>query len=391
MFYFVYLMHLAYADAMISFAEVVDSESNLREKANNEDTIRVRWPFCPSYPGDSCATQLWVDIEVNIDGYIQRRNADHDSWFDIIQETKKDMQPLAQALQTYFRKKGISTISEQAGIIQGMIQSVHYAYDNCDSRNPESNCNAADETGWTEYPKYGIEFIVDQKGDCEDAAIISSSLFDDVGMEAWFINWDSRDSEGGHASTALSLSQGDLQKVSLPSGSEYVVHPKNNTPLLSVDSVGSLQGCSFGCAPLGWNEWPKKNLFVANAWKTDDKSIDDAFGGAWTKENGVFKKFKSDRRKDSREKITSELHTNQEQWDENTRKRLSKLDVKPEKIDAIVKKANPYKQSTDEGWLFLILVCTGVLSMVGYAMFMQRKQRKLRVQELQDLDKKSKF
>lgn len=390
MFYFVYLMHLAYADAMISFAEVVDSESNLREKGNNEDTIRVRWPFCSSYP-DSCATHLWVDIEVNIDGYIQRRNADHDSWFDIIQETKKDMQPLAQALQRYFRKKGISTTSEQAGIIQGMIQSVHYAYDNCDSRNPESNCNAAESTGWTEYPKYGIEFIVDQKGDCEDAAIISSSLFDDVGMEAWLVYWDSHDNGMAHASTALSLSQGDLQKVSLPRGSEYVVHPKKNTPLLSADSVGSLQGCSFGCAPLGWNEWPKQNLFVVNAWKTDDKSIDDTFGGAWTKEDGVFKQFKSDRRKDSREKITSELHTNQEKWDENTRKRLSKLEVKPEKIDTIVKKANPYKQSTDEGWVFLILVCTGILSMVGYAIFVQRKERKLRVQELQDLDKKSKF
>jgi hypothetical protein len=332
-------------------------------------------------------------MDINIDGYIQRRNASHESWFEIIQETKKDVEPLAGALKDYFRENGISKMSHQAGLIQGMIQAVHYAYDNCDSRDPEANCNEADETGWTEYPKYGLEFIVDQKGDCEDAAIISSSLFDGVGIEAWFINWHRHGGGGGHASTALTLAQSDLEQVSIPNDSEYVVNPKTQESLLSADSVGNLKGCTgfWKCGSLGTNTWSRENLYVANAWKTDDPTIDDAFGGAWTKEGGVFKKHKRDRRKDSRKKITAELKKNQDEWNNNTRKRLSKLEVEPEKIEEIVKKANPYKRSADDGWVFLMTILTSITGLIGYGLFQQRQRRLQLVQALKAEEKQEDF
>lgn len=386
------LIGLATASPHITFAKISNSETSLRPETQDDNSIRIKWPFCPSYPEERCS-ELWVDMDVNIDGYIQRRNASHESWFGIIQETKTDVEPLARALKNYFRNNGISDMSHQAGIIQGMIQAVHYAYDNCDSRDPEADCNEADETGWTEYPKYGLEFIVDQKGDCEDAAIISSSLFDGVGIEAWMVNWDRHGGGGGHASTALTLSQGDLGQVSIPSGSEYVVNPKTHVSLLSADSVGSLTGCPRGwrCGLLGTNTWTQQDLYVSHTWKTDDPSIDDVYGGAWTKEGGVYKKHKRDRRKDSRQKIKEELKKNQDEWDNNTRKRLSKLDVEPEKIEEIVKKANPYQQSADDGWVFIMAIFSFITALIGYGLYQQRQRRLQLVREIKAEDENALF
>ena len=391
MLVFLSLLQFYLTGPMITFAQVVQNESSLPQVQENDDTIRIRWPFCPSYPKNGCITKLWVDLEVNIDAYIQRRNASHESWFEIIQQTKKDIKPLARALQSYFKSVGISDVSRKAGIVQGMIQAVHYAYDNCDSRNPEAGCNEEDQTGWTEYPKYGLEFIIDQKGDCEDATIISSTLFQQVGIESWFILWHRKGGGGGHASTALTLAQGDLKKVSIPNRSEYVVHPKTKAPLISADSVGSLTGCNGNCAPLGWNEWGKASLFVAGAWKTDDSSIDKRTGGAWTKEGGVFKKFKRDRRKDSRKTIKDELKKNREGWDAQTRKRLSRLKVNKERINYLIKRFNPYSKKTDEGWIFIMSIMMAILGLSFYGMYAKRQRRLKLVTEFHETEKNSYF
>ena len=367
---------------MITFAEIVKNKSELKTVQVDEHHIRIRWPFCPSYPENRCSNRMWVDLEVHFDGYVQRRNASHESWYEIIQQTKKDMQPLSDALQSFYSKENISDMASQAGVIQGMIQAVHYAYDNCDSRKQNSECNAEDATGWTEYPKYGLEFIVDQKGDCEDAAIISSSLFDNVGIEAWLVNWDSKIKEkGGHASTALTLEQGNLGSVPVPSGSKYIQTPKTNQTLLSADSVGTF--CTENCilSPLGWNEWENSNLYVSAVFRLDDQSIEDFYSGAWKKEGGTFTKFKRDRRKDNRQKIKQEIEGNKKKWDEQTRKRLTKLKEKPEDIHEVLESVRPYKNPAESGWIFLISISSVILGMFGIGMHQKRKQRKKKAEE----------
>ena len=379
--FFLSVLLSAAAEPMITFAQIATNSSELSQPNTDENHIRVRWPFCPSYPDNLCKERMWVDIEVHLDGYIQRRNASHESWYEIIQQTKKDVKPLAAALQSYYKRKGIKDMASQAGIIQGMIQAVHYAYDNCDSRRSDSECNKEDATGWTEYPKYGLEFIVDQKGDCEDAAIISSSLFENVGMEAWFVDWNSQGGSGGHASTALTLAQGNLTSVSVPKGSQLIKAPKTGTKLLSADSVGSL--CTGNCyfSPLGWNEWGKKNLYVNAVFRPDDKSIEDHYSGAWKKEGGTFTRFKRDRRKDTRQKIKQEIEGNKKKWDSQTRKRLKKLNEDPDKIPEVLATVRPYR-TADDGWVFLIVLTGVFLGIAAVGAVQAKKRRKRKVAEL---------
>jgi hypothetical protein len=115
------------------------------------------------------------------------------------------------------------------------------------------------------------------------------------------------------------------------------------------------------------------------------------YGGAWTKEGGVYKKHKRDRRKDSRQKIKAELQKNQDEWDKNTRKRLSKLDVEPEKIEKIIKKANPYRQSADDGWVFIMAIFSFITGIIGYGLYQQRQRRLQLVKELKAEDENAQF
>ena len=389
---FLSVLFHAHAKPMITFAKIVKSQSALEEVDTDDFHVRLRWPFCPSYPDNMCTTRMWVDIEIHIDGYVQRRNASHESWYEIIQQTQKDVVPLSNALQNYYTQEGISDMATKAGIVHGMIKAVHYAYDNCDARRDDSECKPEDSIGWTEYPKYGLEFLVDQKGDCEDAAIITSTLFENIGIESWLVNWNSNiKGRGGHASTALTLPQGNLGDVSIPSGSKYIYAPKTGAKLLSADSVGAI--CEGNCflSPLGTNEWENHNLFVSNVFRTNDKSIDDFYSGAWKRDGSTFTKFKRDRRKDTRQEIQQELDENKKKWDEQTRKRLSKLKEDPDKIQTVIASVRPYKNPAQDGWVFLIILTSSLLGMAGYGLFERRRRRKRKAAQIRQELEKQKF
>ena len=369
-----FLMSFAVAIAVAS-PKVMDvrihrSAKTLSTIRENDEVVHVRWPFCPSYPSRVCTERYWVEMNISLDGYIQHRNAPHDSFQEIIASSVLDVRPIARALNTFYSKNSMTSLAERIGVVQGMIQSIHYAYDDCDGVD-DPECQQENSTGWTEYPKYAIEFLLDQKGDCDDATVASVALLEALDIESWLVLWN------GHISTAVTRAQGDLEAVQPPSGSRLVTPPDGSASLLHVDSVGILKGCTWTCLSLGWNEWFKDGLYVKKVLRYNDPEVDSLGLQARSLDGQRYRDVqREDRRKDKREQILKDIEERKEKWNEDNTKRLEDLGEEPEQTKKIIKKANPYKTNANEGWAVLLVLCFGGLALIGYHSIRQWRRRK---------------
>ena len=98
---------------------------------------------------------------------------------------------LAGRLHTLALDAGLST-EEEAQFILNFVQSLKYAQDNT-------------TTGIGEYPRYPVETLVDQMGDCEDTAILLVSLAEAVGIESVLLILPEATEDAGHAAAGLAV------------------------------------------------------------------------------------------------------------------------------------------------------------------------------------------
>lgn len=262
--------------APIERAEI--SESRPSSTAASSGGLVYQWVFCPSnrWPCDGTTRlPLWLDVEVNPDAFTARASASHESARLILDQSASDLKPIATAITRFLAKHGGADEVSTAGMAHGLVQGLQYAYD--------------ESTGWTEYPKYSLEFIVDQQGDCDDAAITTAALLNDLGLEAWVVSWRAAPpSRDGHLSTAVTP-MGALTKWPLPAGSRFIPGP-SGVNLLHVDGVGDVDRCENdqGCRSLGWNEWFKYQppLDIEALARFSDADLDTSIPIAAWADNG---------------------------------------------------------------------------------------------------------
>lgn len=260
----------------IQWARIYHDDQIHEPDASGTTGVRIlSWPFCPSYR-DRCTDYAWVTMGVSLDAYSARRNGAHDSIQEIVGTSHTDLAPLARALEQLFTDRGITSPAERLGYVQGLVQAVQYAKDS--------------STGFTEYPKYAVEFLVDEQGDCDDAAVAASGLMRQLGYETWYVLWRSAGGGEGHISTAVSRS-GDLASVQPPAGSRLVTVPTTGEQLLHVDATGVIGGCTGRCTSLGWNEWHSHSppLSESVVVRADDPTLDKLLGlSAWRNDGTAF-------------------------------------------------------------------------------------------------------
>ncbi len=307
------MMQAAMATGAIEWAEIHSEPFEQRD--STDPALRVlSWPFCPATTEGCGASYLWVEMGVSLDAYVARRNHGHDSVREIVDTTTSDLAPLVDALEDYFEREGIRSDSEKVATSQGLLQAVSYGFDR--------------ETGWTEYPKFGLEFLVDEQGDCDDAAIAHGVLLTELGYEAWFVRWRNATDplKSGHMSTALTPT-GDLASVTLPPGSVLVRGPEGS--LLHADATGVIGGCTEGCTDLGWNEWHQRNLQETEVVRVGAEDLDERLGLlAWDNDGHLFPdRSPRDRRGDELEDL------DEGDWEDRTRQRLKRMgEDEPEEI-----------------------------------------------------------
>lgn len=98
---------------------------------------------------------------------------------------------IAQILRNMSNEKGFNNLDE-VNFIMSFVQSLKYSEDNL-------------TVGVGEYPRYPIETLVEQTGDCEDSSALLISLLESLGYEAAMIlipeAWD----DYGHAAVGVNL------------------------------------------------------------------------------------------------------------------------------------------------------------------------------------------
>jgi len=81
---------------------------------------------------------------------------------------------------------------EKADFILAFVQSLRYTLDNTSQ-------------GWGEYPRYPVETLVDQMGDCEDTALLYISLLESLGIQSALLILPYASAEGGHAAAGVDV------------------------------------------------------------------------------------------------------------------------------------------------------------------------------------------
>jgi hypothetical protein len=322
-------------------------------------------PFCPTdrVPCDE-QDLAWVQMRISLDVYSARRNDPHDSIARILSMTREDLAPLHEALLQYFTKKGIESDVKRVAFVQGLVQAVSYEEDQ--------------ETGWTDYPKFGIEFLVDEQGDCDDAAILATLLLESLGYQSYFVYWKGEPLD--HLSTAIAPSRGDLVAFAPPPGSPWIEAP-GLPRLLHVDGVSTPGGCGrkwIGCQPLGFNDWHKHGLTVSTVIRSDAPDLEPRMPlSAWSNE-GVDRPSRElfDRRRASDEEIRQEVFAPAKR-EAILRKRLQGLGIEKDLVGLYL---SPRRVDPVTFYTFLV-ICFSFFFVVGGVGWQRRRKRVKRVHE----------
>ncbi|MED5374145.1 MAG: hypothetical protein VX899_24220 [Myxococcota bacterium] len=363
----------AQASTAIRSAAVFHDDQPHGQVESIDPSVHVlSWPFCPSYQV-SCQELAWVEIGVSVDAYVARRNGPHAQASELIATSQQDLEPLARALEAFFTEQGITSDAVKVGYVQGISQSLDYHLDA--------------ETGWTEYPKYAVEMLVDEQGDCDDAAILMSALLLELGYTPYLMRWRKQEGPGGHLSTALLRSVGDLSSVEPPAGSPLIEGPEGRV-FLHVDGTGTIGGCTRGCTDLGWNGWLDKGMVLEAVVAADDPLLDsDLPLRAWNNDNHFFpSRQTSDRRGADPEDILRQLE--RWDWEERTLRRLERLGREEPEQWLQERRPSPVGDST---WLMLSgAMGLGLLSM-GVVAFRARQRRLAHAERLAAERRKQEF
>jgi transglutaminase-like putative cysteine protease len=181
--------------------------------------------------------------------YLMYRNMNHaidwsnaDSHADVISQyaafaTPEDptIMGLADNLSQMATQHGYTSDLDVLRYIYAFVGLIPYAYD-------------IDSTNYTEYPKYPVEMIYDQRGDCEDSSALFISLVEHLGYDAGLmlgtVKATEDDDWGGHAWPVVALENHSGWSVN-------GVGQKANLSYYFVESTAYYEGSS----DIGINPW----------------------------------------------------------------------------------------------------------------------------------------
>jgi transglutaminase-like putative cysteine protease len=181
--------------------------------------------------------------------YLMYRNMNHaidwsnaNSHADVISQyaafaTPEDptIMGLADNLSQMATQHGYTSDLDVLRYIYAFVGLIPYAYD-------------IDSTNYTEYPKYPVEMIYDQRGDCEDSSALFISLVEHLGYDAGLmlgtVKATEDDEWGGHAWPVVALESHSGWSVN-------GVGQKANLSYYFVESTAYYEGSS----DIGINPW----------------------------------------------------------------------------------------------------------------------------------------
>lgn len=127
----------------------------------------------------------------NYNGYVaaDHRITEYDDFVEYATPDDPEVQAIAAKLNGTAQLQGLD-IQETANFVLAFVQGLTYTQDNATS-------------GIGEYPRFPVETLVDQRGDCEDTALLYMSLLENMGLETALLILPDATTEAGHAAAGV--------------------------------------------------------------------------------------------------------------------------------------------------------------------------------------------
>ena len=190
-----------------------------------------------------------MDIDLDYSTYVYYRSLDHSldwsgyqTYADVIDQYARFSTPdapyiidLATSLKDMANQAGYTSLLDVADFIHAFVGDIQYLYD-------------LDDAGeQSDYPKYPIEMLWEQGGDCEDASALYISLIEALGYDAalmlGLVKPNSEEDWGGHAWPVLYLPDHSGEGW-------YGEGNKSDLPFYFVESTAH-----YGYSSVGENPW----------------------------------------------------------------------------------------------------------------------------------------
>jgi hypothetical protein len=159
------------------------------------------------------------------------------------------------------------TFEEELGVIISFVQNLHYITD--------------DTTGFDEYPKFPVESLVDQGGDCEDTSILLAHLLEAMDIETALLTLP------GHMAVGVELNASGVHwdienhtyyylETTVPNweiGSIPIEHVGKQVIIDSVDTIPFLMHT--------WDATRRNNVVDVTITYTNESPVTDSDYRAW--------------------------------------------------------------------------------------------------------------
>jgi hypothetical protein len=137
---------------------------------------RYTWKFTPHpYLPDASSVKFAVELDINGERYQKYRQEPREldplKWDKYVIAPLPEVEALAARLADLHLRRGYCTFNQAANVLAFAQQCIKYTPD----IYPEGEV--------IEYPKYPIESLVEEAGDCEDHAILAAALLKRMGID----------------------------------------------------------------------------------------------------------------------------------------------------------------------------------------------------------------
>lgn len=207
--------------------------------------IDMRFQRFNTFEWDYDGKDFSIELQLDYSTYSYFRNLDH-SVVGSTAEERYSKYPtpsedyviqLAEELESLAIQNGYTSSLEIAEFVYAFVGDIQYVLD-------------IEGSGQSNYPKYSIEMLWEASGDCEDAAILYTSLIEAIDYDAMFMRGLVKQSEdedwGGHAWAVVSIPGEDNLGTYW-----YGDGAKSQTKFYFVETTAYYDGTSH----IGWDPW----------------------------------------------------------------------------------------------------------------------------------------
>lgn len=190
-----------------------------------------RWRFRPRGSGEEVEQEIQLTLSQSRYAYYRQEPRLTERWNRYAEIEMPEVRQLAMAFQTLHAEHEWGTRNQASNVLKFVQTCIPYARDK-------------ETTGHTEWPRYPIETLIEETGDCEDVAILCAAIIARLGFRVVLLDYP------GHVAFGVAGADG-LQ-------GDYVLDPRSNLRFFYGEATAD--GWHLGEIPKRYTSQPPEDI-----------------------------------------------------------------------------------------------------------------------------------